>query len=71
MKIAVIGMGTMGGPMARNLLKAGHAVVVHNRTRARDAPLGTLKEKVKKRWPPRAPPGPIVRPPLRAGSTWS
>ena len=39
MKIAVIGMGTMGGPMARNLLKAGHAVVVHNRTRAREEPL--------------------------------
>ena len=39
MKIAVIGMGTMGGPMARNLLKAGHAVVVHNRTRAREETL--------------------------------
>ena len=32
-------MGTMGAPMARNLLKAGHSVVVHNRTRAREEPL--------------------------------
>ena len=39
MKIAVIGMGTMGGPMARNLLKAGHDVVVHNRTRDREESL--------------------------------
>jgi 3-hydroxyisobutyrate dehydrogenase len=28
MKIAFIGLGNMGGPMARNLLKAGHAVSV-------------------------------------------
>ncbi|MFT7617674.1 MAG: 3-hydroxyisobutyrate dehydrogenase [Planctomycetota bacterium] len=35
MHIAVIGMGTMGAPMARNLLQAGHNVVVYNRTRAR------------------------------------
>ena len=39
MSIAVIGMGTMGAPMARNLLKAGHSVVVHNRTREREEPL--------------------------------
>ena len=39
MSIAVIGMGTMGAPMARNLLKAGHGVVVHNRTREREEPL--------------------------------
>lgn len=39
MNIAVIGMGTMGAPMARNLLKAGHSVVVHNRTREREEPL--------------------------------
>ena len=26
--IAFIGVGNMGGPMARNLLKAGHAVTV-------------------------------------------
>jgi 3-hydroxyisobutyrate dehydrogenase len=30
MKIAFIGLGHMGGPMARNLLKAGHSLVVHD-----------------------------------------
>ena len=40
MNIAVIGLGTMGAPMATNLLKAGHSVVVHNRTREREEPLG-------------------------------
>ena len=29
------GLGSMGTPMARNLLRAGHAVTVYNRTRAR------------------------------------
>lgn len=38
-KIAVIGLGTMGAPMARNLLKAGWSVTVHNRTRAREEAL--------------------------------
>lgn len=32
-------MGTMGTPMALNLLKAGHEVIVHNRTRAREQPV--------------------------------
>ena len=32
MKIAVIGLGTMGEPMAANLIKAGFEVVVYNRT---------------------------------------
>jgi 2-hydroxy-3-oxopropionate reductase len=35
MRVGVIGLGIMGAPMARNLLRAGHAVVVHSRTRAR------------------------------------
>jgi 3-hydroxyisobutyrate dehydrogenase len=39
MKVAFIGMGTMGAAMALNLLKAGHAVTVHNRTREREAPV--------------------------------
>ncbi len=39
MKIAFIGMGTMGVPMALNVLKAGHEVVVHNRTREKELPL--------------------------------
>lgn len=33
--VGVIGTGIMGGAMARNLLRAGYAVRVHNRTRTR------------------------------------
>jgi 3-hydroxyisobutyrate dehydrogenase len=36
MKVAFIGMGTMGAPMALNILKAGFEVTVHNRTRAKE-----------------------------------
>jgi len=32
MNVGFIGLGNMGLPMARNLLKAGHAVTVYNRT---------------------------------------
>jgi 2-hydroxy-3-oxopropionate reductase len=32
--IGFIGLGIMGGPMCRNLLKAGHSVVVYNRSSA-------------------------------------
>ncbi|MGH8620537.1 MAG: NAD(P)-binding domain-containing protein, partial [Burkholderiales bacterium] len=32
--IGFIGLGIMGKPMARNLLQAGHPLVVHNRSRA-------------------------------------
>jgi 2-hydroxy-3-oxopropionate reductase len=32
--IGFIGLGVMGKPMARNLLQAGYALVVHNRSRA-------------------------------------
>jgi len=39
MNVAFIGMGTMGVPMALNILKAGHAVTVHNRTRDRETPV--------------------------------
>ena len=42
MRVAVIGVGTMGAPMARHLLEAGHTVVVHNRTRDRELPLAEL-----------------------------
>ena len=35
MRVGVIGLGIMGAPMARNLLRAGHEVVVHGRTAAR------------------------------------
>jgi len=33
-RIGFIGLGIMGKPMALNLLKAGHALTVHNRSRA-------------------------------------
>ena len=32
-KVGFIGLGIMGEPMARNLMKAGHELVVHNRSR--------------------------------------
>ena len=31
-RVAVLGTGIMGEPMARNLLRAGHEVTVWNRT---------------------------------------
>jgi 3-hydroxyisobutyrate dehydrogenase len=42
MKLAFLGMGTMGGPMAANLLKAGHQVTVYNRSREREEPLAAM-----------------------------
>jgi 3-hydroxyisobutyrate dehydrogenase-like beta-hydroxyacid dehydrogenase len=35
MDVGFIGLGHMGAPMALNLLKAGHRVVVQNRTRSK------------------------------------
>jgi 3-hydroxyisobutyrate dehydrogenase-like beta-hydroxyacid dehydrogenase len=34
-KLAFLGLGVMGSPMARHLAKAGHQVTVYNRTVAR------------------------------------
>ena len=42
MRVSVIGLGTMGAPMARHLLEAGHEVTVHTRTREREQPLAEL-----------------------------
>ncbi len=39
MNVAFIGMGTMGAAMALNILKAGHPVTVHNRSREREEPV--------------------------------
>jgi 3-hydroxyisobutyrate dehydrogenase-like beta-hydroxyacid dehydrogenase len=39
MRVAVIGLGTMGAPMARHLLAGGHDVTVHNRTRDKELQL--------------------------------
>jgi 2-hydroxy-3-oxopropionate reductase len=38
-RIGFIGTGIMGKPMAHNLLKAGYAVTVHNRTKSKAQPL--------------------------------
>src|SRR5205809_417900 len=35
MKVGCIGLGMMGSGMARNLIKAGHTLIVFNRTRSR------------------------------------
>jgi 3-hydroxyisobutyrate dehydrogenase len=40
MRVAVLGTGTMGAPIARNLAKAGHEVRAWNRTRERAEGLG-------------------------------
>ncbi len=40
MKIGFIGLGKMGTGMVRNLLKAGHATTVYNRSRDKAEPLG-------------------------------
>lgn len=38
-RVAILGLGTMGMGMAKNLLKAGFAVTAYNRTQAKAAPL--------------------------------
>jgi 3-hydroxyisobutyrate dehydrogenase-like beta-hydroxyacid dehydrogenase len=35
MKVGFVGLGQMGSGMAASLLKAGHEVIVYNRTRAK------------------------------------
>lgn len=40
-QIAILGLGTMGMGMAKNLLKAGFPVTVYNRTRAKAEPLAS------------------------------
>src|SRR3954470_8507385 len=39
MRVAFVGLGTMGAAMAGHLLDAGHDVAVHNRTREREEAL--------------------------------
>ena len=41
MRVGFIGLGTMGEPMARNLIRAGHRLTVYNRTRQRADALGS------------------------------
>ncbi|HEY5168293.1 MAG TPA: NAD(P)-binding domain-containing protein, partial [Thermoleophilia bacterium] len=40
MEVAMVGLGRMGGNMARRLLRGGHRVVVWNRTYAKSEELG-------------------------------
>ncbi|MDH6232955.1 3-hydroxyisobutyrate dehydrogenase-like beta-hydroxyacid dehydrogenase [Mesorhizobium soli] len=42
MKVGIIGLGQMGSGMAMSLLKAGHSVIVYNRTPAKAEPLAML-----------------------------
>lgn len=46
MRVAALGLGTMGAGMAKNLLKAGFAVSVYNRTRAKAEQLGAAGARI-------------------------
>jgi 3-hydroxyisobutyrate dehydrogenase-like beta-hydroxyacid dehydrogenase len=46
MKVGFIGLGNMGAGMSRNLIKAGHDLIVYNRTRSRAEELQHLGAKV-------------------------
>jgi len=46
MKVGFIGLGSMGAGMSRNLIKAGHDLVVYNRTRSRAQEMESLGAKV-------------------------
>jgi len=48
MKVAFIGLGNMGTPMAQNLIRAGHDVTVWNRTPAKAEPLKSQGAKLAK-----------------------
>ncbi|MHB1810318.1 MAG: NAD(P)-binding domain-containing protein [Solirubrobacteraceae bacterium] len=39
MDVGFVGLGIMGAPMARSLLRAGNTLFVHNRSAAKAAPL--------------------------------
>jgi 3-hydroxyisobutyrate dehydrogenase-like beta-hydroxyacid dehydrogenase len=43
MKLAFIGLGNMGSPMARNLIAAGHDLTVYNRSREKAEALGGVR----------------------------
>src|SRR3989338_4511298 len=48
LRVGFLGLGTMGAPMAANLLKAGFKLQVWNRTAAKTAPLAALGAKTGK-----------------------
>jgi 3-hydroxyisobutyrate dehydrogenase len=45
-QVAILGLGTMGMGMAKNLLKAGFSVTAYNRTPAKAAPLAALGARI-------------------------
>jgi len=59
MKVGFIGLGAMGSAMASNLVTAGHAVTVWNRSEAATRPLASLGAKVAKT-PDRAAQGEVL-----------
>ena len=58
--VAVIGLGNMGTPIARNLLASGFAVTVYNRSRAKTEPLAAAGATVAETPAAAATPGGIV-----------
>jgi 3-hydroxyisobutyrate dehydrogenase-like beta-hydroxyacid dehydrogenase len=46
MNVGVIGLGNMGGSIARNLIQAGHSVTVYNRTPSRSDPFRALGARI-------------------------
>ena len=46
MRVGFIGLGNMGLPIARNLIKAGHELTVYNRTRSKAEALASAGAKV-------------------------
>jgi 3-hydroxyisobutyrate dehydrogenase-like beta-hydroxyacid dehydrogenase len=46
MKVGFLGLGKMGSPMARNLIKAGHSLTVYNKTQSSAEALAPLGAKV-------------------------
>ena len=58
-RVAFLGLGVMGGPMAGHLAKAGHEVVVYNRTRGEGVGVGRRSRSPRladaRSRPPRAP----------------
>ena len=46
MNVGFLGLGNMGSPMARNLIKAGHSLTVYNKTHSRAEELARLGAKI-------------------------
>jgi 3-hydroxyisobutyrate dehydrogenase-like beta-hydroxyacid dehydrogenase len=46
MNVGFIGLGSMGAGMSRNLIKAGHDLIVYNRTRSRAEEMQSLGARV-------------------------